>query len=74
MNQKLYSLSKKLGVVCLFLLFAGLNSLTAQRTITGKVSDGTGPIPGASVVVKGTTVGTATDGDGNYSLAVKAMV
>ncbi len=71
MNQKLYSLSKNIGVVCLFLLFAGLNSLTAQRTITGKVSDAAGPIPGASVVIKGTTTGTATDGDGNYSLAVK---
>lgn len=71
MNQRLYSLPKKLGVVWLFLLFAGLNSLTAQRTITGKVSDAAGPIPGASVVIKGTTTGTATDGDGNYSLAVK---
>ncbi|MBL7813914.1 MAG: SusC/RagA family TonB-linked outer membrane protein [Saprospiraceae bacterium] len=71
MNQKLYTLPKKLGVVWLFLLFAGLNSLTAQRTITGKVSDAGGPIPGASVVIKGTTTGTATDGDGNYSLAVK---
>jgi TonB-dependent starch-binding outer membrane protein SusC len=71
MNQRLYALPKKLGVVCLFLLFAGLNSLTAQRTITGKVSDAAGPIPGASVVVKGTTTGAATDGDGNYSFEVK---
>ncbi len=71
MNQMLYALPKKLGVVWLFLLFAGLNSLTAQRTISGKVSDAAGPIPGASVVVKGTTTGTATDGDGNFSFAVK---
>ena len=71
MNQKLYALPKRLGVVLLFLLFAGLSSLTAQRTVTGKVSDAAGAIPGASVVVKGTTTGTATDGDGNFSLALK---
>ena len=71
MNQRLYALPKKLGVVWLFLLFAGINSLTAQRTISGKVSDAAGPVPGASVVVKGTTTGTATDVDGNFSFAVK---
>lgn len=40
-------------------------SLFAQ-TITGVVTDAIGPLPGASVVVKGTTNGTATDFDGNY--------
>lgn len=46
--------------------------LAAQRTITGTVTDastGEGLI-GANVVVKGTTVGTVTDFDGSYSLAV----
>ena len=71
MNQRLYTLPKKLGVVLLFLLFAGLSSLSAQRTVTGKVSDAAGAIPGASIVIKGTTTGTATDADGNFSLAVK---
>ncbi len=38
-------------------------------TITGKVMDNVGEvIPGASVVVKGTTVGTITDIDGKYTL------
>src|SRR3546814_7515378 len=39
-----------------------------QNTIKGKVTDAaTGaPIPGASVVIKGTTRGTSTDLDGNY--------
>ena len=41
-----------------------------QRTITGKVTDQTGAsIPGASVLVKGTTIGTTTDINGNYSLS-----
>lgn len=40
-----------------------------QKGITGKVSDSTGaPLPGATVVVKGTTQGTITDADGNYLL------
>ena len=71
MNQRLYTLPKKLGVVLLFLLCAGLSSLSAQRTITGNVSDAAGPVPGASVIVKGTTTGAVADGDGNFSFATK---
>lgn len=42
-----------------------------QSTVSGVVSDDTGtPLPGASVVVKGTTTGTVTDFDGNYSIEV----
>ena len=44
----------------------------AQQTITGTVVDGDlgGPLPGASVVVKGTRNGTTTDFDGNFSINV----
>ena len=43
----------------------------ANKTISGNVSGPDGePIPGATVVVKGTTSGTVTDLDGNYSLLV----
>lgn len=39
--------------------------------VTGKVTDQTGlPIPGASVIVKGTTTGVTTDNDGKFSLAI----
>ena len=41
------------------------------KRITGTVSDAEGPIIGASVVVKGTTTGVATDIDGNFTLNVK---
>ena len=45
----------------------------AQRTITGKVTDDKGsPLPNVSVLVKGTTQGTATKDDGSYSLSVSA--
>ncbi|HLT74503.1 MAG TPA: carboxypeptidase-like regulatory domain-containing protein, partial [Ohtaekwangia sp.] len=45
-----------------------------QQTVAGRVtdaSDGT-PLPGVSVVVKGTARGTATDTDGRYSLSVNS--
>jgi len=41
-----------------------------QKSISGKVTDSTGaPLPGVSVVIKGTTTGVITDMDGKYSLA-----
>ena len=40
----------------------------ATKTITGTVVDAMGPVIGASVVVKGTSTGVATDFDGNFSL------
>lgn len=40
-----------------------------NMTVTGKVTDETGePMPGVSVIIKGTTMGTQTDLDGNYML------
>ena len=42
-----------------------------QTPITGTVMDDTGaPLPGASVVAKGTTVGTTSDFDGNFEIAL----
>ncbi|RPE05411.1 SusC/RagA family TonB-linked outer membrane protein [Chitinophaga lutea] len=39
--------------------------------VTGKVTDAAGaPVPGATVQVKGTSTGTLTDGEGNYSINV----
>ncbi len=40
----------------------------AQNVVTGTVEDADGPLIGASVLVKGTTVGTITDFDGNFSI------
>ncbi|MGB6152828.1 MAG: TonB-dependent receptor [Pricia sp.] len=52
-----------------FLLWS-IMSLYGQdnSTVTGTVSDAQGPLPGASVVIKGSTTGTQTDFDGNYTL------
>ncbi|WP_318310520.1 SusC/RagA family TonB-linked outer membrane protein [Flagellimonas crocea] len=42
--------------------------LVKAQTVSGTVSDANGPLPGASVLVKGTTNGTQTDFDGNFTL------
>ncbi len=57
-----------------FLLFAGLNFALAQtRTISGIVtsSEDGSALPGVTVQVKGTTVGTTTDLDGKYVLKIQ---
>ena len=64
---------KKLGLFLAGLLLVGTQLAWAQTvrvsgTVTG-ADDGM-PLPGVSVVVKGTTTGTATDMDGKYSLSV----
>ena len=45
--------------------------MTFQETVAGTVTDANGiPLPAVNVFVKGTTMGTQTDFDGNYSLEV----
>ncbi len=64
-------LSRHIFLTALLLLATSFAAI-AQRTISGKVADSTGEgIPGAGVVVRGTTNGTVTDLDGNWSLSVK---
>ena len=47
-------------------------SAFAQSTITGQVKDATGePVIGASVLINGTSNGTVTDLDGNFSISVQ---
>ncbi len=63
-----------LFVVALFTMTLSYEVSAQQRVITGTViseEDGLG-LPGATVLVKGTTVGTTTDLDGNYSISVPA--
>lgn len=51
--------------VIAFLCFSMVN---AQQTVSGTVKDESGPLPGATVAIKGTSTGTTTDFDGNYTL------
>ncbi|WP_185955262.1 SusC/RagA family TonB-linked outer membrane protein [Solitalea koreensis] len=43
-----------------------------EIVVKGKVSDASGPLPGVSVSAEGTSIGTSTDADGNYSIKVPA--
>lgn len=53
------------------LFLAGTAAVFAQRSITGSITDENGdPLIGATVLVKGTSTGTVTDIDGNFSLNV----
>lgn len=52
----------------IFLLFIGMSGTLLGQEVSGTVTDESGPLPGVSVAVKGTTVGTTTDFDGNYSI------
>ena len=46
-------------------------SFAQEKTVSGVVSDASGPIPGANVVVKGTKNGVQTDFDGKYAIKAK---
>ena len=47
-------------------------TLPQEKTVTGLVKDNYGqPLPGVNILIQGTTTGTQTDFDGNYSIKVK---
>jgi TonB-linked SusC/RagA family outer membrane protein len=56
----------------LFCLYAVLFQVAAQnRTITGKITDADGKaVPGASVIIKGTKLGTSANEEGKFSISV----
>ena len=65
---------KNLNVLILLLsLLLGNFAMAQQAVLTGKVTDSSSgeSLPGVSVVVKGTTNGTITDLDGNFTLSTK---
>ena len=56
-------------MLCIVVLFLGTTSLAfAQNIVSGTIVDKDGPLMGASVHVKGTTNGTITDMDGQFSI------
>jgi TonB-linked SusC/RagA family outer membrane protein len=58
----------------LLLLFVSMQPAFAQKRVTGKVTDAetNTPLPGVTVLAKGTQSGTTTDAEGKYSLNVPA--
>lgn len=68
---------KKMMIIVLALMFGLIANMNAndlsqqKKTVRGKVTDNQGEaIPGAMVVVKGTSIGTATSMEGTYTLEV----
>ena len=56
-------------ITSLFIAFMCTLNCMAQNVIKGSVNDGSGePLPGVSVAVKGTNLGTITDIDGHFTL------
>jgi TonB-linked SusC/RagA family outer membrane protein len=64
--------TKLSGILTLLLAFVVQVTFAQERTITGTVSDETGPLPGVSILIEGTSSGTETDFDGNYSIEAKS--
>lgn len=61
----------KLKFFLITMFFLGLTVYAQEKNISGTVSDDTGTLPGVSVLVKGTTVGSETDFDGKYTIKAK---
>jgi TonB-linked SusC/RagA family outer membrane protein len=59
------------GILTLLLVLVVQISFAQEKTVSGTVSDKTGPLPGVSVLIEGTTTGTETDFDGKYSIKAK---
>jgi len=61
---------KRKLMMFLTLFFVGIGIITAQTQVRGTVVDGAGePVIGATIQIKGTSQGTVTDIDGNFTLS-----
>ncbi|WP_428655735.1 SusC/RagA family TonB-linked outer membrane protein [Runella sp.] len=59
------------AVAWMFMLFLALGPAHAQdRKVTGKVVSNDGPVPGATILLKGSNVGTSADATGTFTISV----
>ncbi|MBK5213048.1 MAG: SusC/RagA family TonB-linked outer membrane protein [Flavobacteriaceae bacterium] len=57
------------GILTLLLVLIVQLAFAQEKTISGMVADDTGlPLPGVNIIIKGTSTGTQSDFDGNYSI------
>ena len=63
--------SKFKWIFSLLLALSMQFAFAQEKTVRGVVSDASGPIPGANVLIKGTNTGVQTDFDGTYSIKAK---
>ena len=65
---------KKLKQLLLFsFIILGASLGYAQQSLSGSVVDGAGPLPGVTIIEKGTNNGTTSDFDGNYTLSTSGQ-
>lgn len=66
-------MKQTIAFLILFVFFGISSAIAQQHKITGTVTDKSdkSSLPGVTIMVKGTTVGTATDIDGKYSIDAK---
>ena len=56
------------GILTLLLAFVVQFTFAQDRIISGTVADESGPLPGVSIIIDGTSIGTETDFNGNYTI------
>jgi TonB-linked SusC/RagA family outer membrane protein len=62
----------KLALLVAFCFLSVSVAFAQNITVKGTVTDGKFPIPGAGVILKGTTTGTVTDAQGQFAISVPA--
>ena len=69
LQKKAFRLKSIMALSCL--LLTSVSAFAQTKTVTGTITDATNePLIGVSVVVQGTSAGTVTNMDGNYSISV----
>ena len=61
----------KMALLFMMLIGSAFTINAQKMSVTGKVSDNSGTVPGVSVLIKGTKTGTETDFDGKYTISAE---
>ncbi|WP_254561157.1 SusC/RagA family TonB-linked outer membrane protein [Dyadobacter diqingensis] len=71
--KQIYVNSVRSLFCCVLLCFSTMVAMAQERKVSGRITDiGGSGIPGATVVIKGTQMGTNTNGEGDYSINVRS--
>src|SRR5688572_990545 len=68
-----YGVRRRILIIACVLAVLQLTALTARSqslTVSGVVKNGEEPVPGVSVLEKGTSSGTTTDAEGHFSMTI----
>jgi hypothetical protein len=64
-----YIYYKRVYLLLLLLITLGTDLYAQESPVSGIVTDQDGPVPGVNILLKGTTRGTVTDLNGNYTIS-----